>query len=176
MLMQDLQVSKPKTLTLQTGLIGYLPSMNCLEITVTQMRGLGPLRNCRLIATVNGQVSFPCAIQPRSGGGGFVMFSKKRMKEAGCIPGDRVKVQFVHDTSTYGMPMPEELEEVLHQDPYGKSRFDKLTPGKQRNIINYVSSVKSQTLRVERALKLIRNLSALPEGKEPVAAIFGIQR
>jgi len=96
------------------------------------------------------------------------------MKLAGCQLGDRIKIQLTEDESTYGMPMPEELEEVLRQDEYGKMRFDKLTPGKQRNIIHYVGSVKSSSLRIDRALKLINNLTSLPEGKEKVGKIFGV--
>lgn len=95
------------------------------------------------------------------------------MKIAGCQFGDRIKIQFTEDASRYGMPMPEELEEVLRQDEYGSMRFDKLTPGKKRNIIHFVNSVKSSSLRIERALKLINNLKSLPEGKEKAGMIFG---
>ncbi len=76
------------------------------------------------------------------------------------------------DTSTFGMEVPEELEELLKQDPEGEARFLKLSPGKQRNIIYFVSGVKSSQLRIDRALKLINNLKALKEGKETMREIF----
>jgi hypothetical protein len=161
------------SLTASTGKIGYLPGMNCIELTATQMKSLKELKKARLLCTVNGKVTFSCGILPRTSGGGLIMFSKKHMQAAGCKPGDRVKVKLVEDKSEYGMPMSEELAEVLKQDPYGKERFDKLTPGKQRNILHYVNTVKSSQLRVERAIKLIANLTSLPEGKETVRKIFG---
>lgn len=154
------------------GPVGYLHGMHCIELNAMQMKKLGDLATRRLICTVNATFSFPCAIQPRKEGRGFIMFSKQKMKQAGVISGDEATVTFAADTSEYGMPMSEELSEVLEQDPYGKSRFDKLTPGKQRNIIHFVGSVKSSHLRIERALKLIRNLSELPEGKENIREIF----
>jgi hypothetical protein len=165
--------SQPKNFSAKTGKIGYLQGMNCIELSASQMKALGVLRKQRLICTVNGKVTFSCGILPRTAGGGYIMFSKKNMKSAGSIPGDTVKLQLVADTSRYGMPMPEELEEVLHQDPEGKIRFEKLTPGKQRNIIHFINSVKASELRIERSLKLIGNLTMLPEGKETVRRIFG---
>jgi Bacteriocin-protection, YdeI or OmpD-Associated/Domain of unknown function (DUF1905) len=164
-----------KSFSAKTGKIGYLQGMNCIELSSSQMKSLGLWKKQRLICTVNGLASFSCGILPRAGGGGYIMLNKKHMKSAGCLSGDTIKVQLVPDTSRYGMPMPEELEEVLDQDPVGKDRFEKLTPGKQRNIIHFINSVKSSQLRIERALKLIGNLSTLPEGKETVRRIFGYE-
>ena len=71
--------------------------------------------------------------------------------------------------------MPEELEEVLKQDPEGKARFNLLSPGKQRNIIYYTSKIKSQNLRVERAWLYINNLKKEVKGKERVPYILGLK-
>jgi|GEM_PF-6696606 len=40
-----------------------------------------------------------------------------------------VQVAFETDRSTYGMEMPEELEELLLIDLEGEKLFDALTPG-----------------------------------------------
>jgi uncharacterized protein YdeI (YjbR/CyaY-like superfamily) len=58
------------------------------------------------------------------------------------------------------MDVPEELKELLAQDPEGKRRFDRLDCSvKERYIIYYVTGVKSSQLRLERALLLITNLN-----------------
>ena len=81
-------------------------------------------------------------------------------------------VELVPDESEFGMPVPEELDELFAQDEEGFRRFCGLSPGKQRNIIHFVSSVKNSQSRIDRALKLINNLKLLPEGKEKVSEIF----
>ncbi len=43
----------------------------------------------------------------------------------------------------------------------------------QRYILNYVSTVKSLNLRVERAFLLISNLKKLPKGKETFKEMLG---
>jgi len=73
------------------------------------------------------------------------------------------------------MPVPEELEELLRQDPEGERRFEMLTPGRQRYIIHYVNQVKSSQLRINRAMLLIGNLKKQPEGKESFRAMLGLE-
>jgi uncharacterized protein YdeI (YjbR/CyaY-like superfamily) len=96
------------------------------------------------------------------------------LKELGLTIGDWVEVSLNPDNSKYGMPVPEELEELLHQDPEGERRFEMLTPGRQRYIIHYINQVKSSQLRIDRALLLIGNLKKLPEGKEDFRGMLGL--
>lgn len=70
------------------------------------------------------------------------------------------------------MPMPEELEALLEQDELGKIRFDKLTKGKQRNMIYYVSQPKSEQVRIDRAITLIEKLKIEPEKGFNIGALF----
>lgn len=79
----------------------------------------------------------------------------------------------VEDTSEYGANMSEELAELLKQDTEGKHRFDLLPPSLKRYVLNYVTSVKSQQLRIERAFLLISNLKQIPLGKENFRRILG---
>ena len=69
-----------------------------------------------------------------------------------------MEVHLTKDDSEFGLPFPVELEEVLAQDKAGKEYFDKLTPGKQRNIIYAAGQVKNPDLRIQRAMVLIEHL------------------
>ena len=91
-------------------------------------------------------------------GNAYISINSKRMKELKVKEGDEVFVELAIDKSEYGMDVPEELQELLNQDPEGKRRFDILSPGKKRYIIYYVAGVKSSHLRLDRALLLITNL------------------
>jgi uncharacterized protein YdeI (YjbR/CyaY-like superfamily) len=106
-------------------------------------------------------------------GKAYISISSKRMKEAGAAYGDMVQVTLREDQSEYGIDMPEELAELFRQDPEGKRRFDLLTAGKKRYILNYVATVKSPQLRIDRAFLLINNLKKLPLGKESFREMLG---
>ena len=101
--------------------------------------------------------------------------AQKRLKELGLHVHWPVKVELKFDKSKYGMELCEELLEVFAQDEQAKARFEKLSPGKQRNIIHYIGSVKNSDKRVDRALKLLENLKHLQVGKESFRQILGIQ-
>ncbi len=62
------------------------------------------------------------------------------------------------DTSEFGLPMPEELSEVLEQDTSAKGYFDALTAGKKRSLIHIVSGVKNIDKRIERAMMIAEKL------------------
>ena len=68
------------------------------------------------------------------------------------------------DTSKYGMPMPEEFEEVLSTDLDGQKYFEQLTDGKKRNLIYMVAKVKNVDLKVAKSLIILDHLKA-NEGK-----------
>lgn len=85
-------------------------------------------------------------------GRGYIILSKKRMRDAALSEGDRPRVELRVDASKYGMKMPAELKELLAQDTEGKTCFNALTRGNQRYIIHYVSQPKSEALRLEREL------------------------
>jgi hypothetical protein len=96
--------SGTKPMLVTVGSVGYLSGMHCIELQPQQLKSMGSLAKKRLMCTVNGTFSFPCAIQPRKEGHGFIMFSKQKMKQAGVIAGEEIKVVFTEDTSPYGMP------------------------------------------------------------------------
>lgn len=112
----------------------------------------------RVIARVEFLDPFHCALMPDGAGQWFILLNKKRREELGVSEGDRIRLSLEKDKSKYGMEMPRELEEVLIQDALGDELFHKLTPGKMRNIIHYVSQVKSSDIRIRRALVIIEHL------------------
>ncbi len=149
--------------------------MHYLEVSKAQVKKLGGKFLLRLVCTVNGKVKYQCALQGLGNGAGWIGLNKARMKELGVSRGKTVSVKLVPDRSKYGLPMPEELEELLRQDNEGKRRFDLLSPGKQRNILHYVGNHKNPDRRLDRAVVCIENLKRLEEGRETAAAIFGIR-
>ena len=62
------------------------------------------------------------------------------------------------DDSKYGLPMPEEFQEVLNQDPDGDRYFHALTPGKQRTMLYYIGKVKDIDRRIHTSLIFVEHL------------------
>src|SRR5690606_12695467 len=77
----------------------------------------------RVVCTLNGAHTFQCALMP-SGGSFFIMVNKKIRTSLGIEAGHAVRVELMKDTSKYGLPMPEEFEEVLAQDDEGRELFE----------------------------------------------------
>lgn len=111
----------------------------------------------RVVCTLNGKESFQCALMPYAGSF-YIMVNKRIRASLGVVAGDKLKVMLEPDTSKYGLPMPEEFEEVLRQDPDGDKLFHALTPGRQRSLIYAVSSAKDEDRRILRALVILRHL------------------
>lgn len=153
------------------GQLDYL-NMKYLEVPKEVVDELGTMK-IRLLCTVNGTLTFQCGLMALGEGRAYISINAKRMKQLGVTLGSRVSVALEKDNSKYGMPVPEELEELLKQDTEGKRRFDKLTPAMQRYIIFYVAGVKSKQLRLDRAILLIENLKRAVEGKETFRFLLG---
>jgi bacteriocin resistance YdeI/OmpD-like protein/uncharacterized protein DUF1905 len=156
-------------------LLEMLMNVNYLLIPSSIVKKLGGVSKSRLKCTVNNTLTFQCGMVTLGEGQAYITLNKKRMKELAVNTGDVVDILLVKDDSKYGMEMPVELAELLIQDPESDRRFHKLTPGKQRNIIYYVSALKSSQGRINRAVKLIGNLVNCPEGKENMRIILGVE-
>ena len=111
----------------------------------------------RVVCTINDGEAFQCALLPW-GDLFYIIVSKK--KRLGFVAGDTVQVVLVKDESKYGLPMPEEFEEVLKQDPEGDAMFHSLTAGKQRSILYYLSHAKDIDVRIHQALLIVAHLKA----------------
>ena len=111
----------------------------------------------RVLCSIKGAEPFACALMPW-GDIFYIMVNKLRRTELGLNVGDNVEVVLEKDESKYGMPMPEELQEVLNQDPDGNKLFHGLTAGKQRSMMWFIGKVKDIDKRIHTALVFIEHL------------------
>lgn len=111
----------------------------------------------RVVANFNDKVKKHCAIMP---GGSFhyLLLNKQEVKKLQAQPGDNLAITLTPDASPLGMPMPEELEVILAQDPDAKAFFDALTPGKKRSLMHLVGKVKNVDSRISKALAIAHHL------------------
>ena len=86
--------------------------------------------------------------------------------------GEEISSQCIEMVSGLRQPEVSIAMRYLRENDWVDMREEKKNQGKQRNIIYFVSGVKSSQLRIDRALKLINNLKALKEGKETMREIF----
>lgn len=157
-------------------LLPHLPGMHYIFIPTTVVKSLGGGFNHRLICTVNNALGFQCGLVALGTGNAYISITKTRLAKLGLTVGNMVEIKLKKDVSQFGMQMPVELNTLLNQDDEGNRRFFKLTPGKQRYIIQYVGAVKNPDKRIERAILLIQNLKNIVPGKENFREILGLPR
>jgi hypothetical protein len=114
----------------------------------------------RVVCEIDGLEPFQCALMPKGDGQYFINLNKERRKKLGLHPGARIKVQLKVDQSTYGLPMPEELGELLKMDDEGNRLFHQLTPGKQRSLIHIVGKPRRPETRLRKAVVIVDYLKA----------------
>ena len=112
----------------------------------------------RLICTLNETHQFHCAMTSKGEGVYFIILNAEIRKKHKLKVGDSFKIILQEDDSKYGMPMPEEFDELLKQDPEGYAIFQELTPGKQRTLIYIVLKPKSSEVRLRKALTIVNHL------------------
>lgn len=103
----------------------------------------------------------------------YITVKSALLKQMALQVGDFVQVQLKSDDSEYGMPVSEELLELLRQDPEAEARFLDLSMAMKRYIIYYVNQVKSSTKKIERGVLLLSNLKRAPQGKETFRQLLG---
>lgn len=141
-------------------------AMHYLEVSPEAVEGFGGKSGVRLVCTLNGRTEFSCGLLFRCDGTYYVYVGGKAKKAEGLNLGESVRVSLRRDESRYGLPMPEELAEVLAQDPEGDAGFHRLTPGRQRTLIYYVSSARSMDTRIARAIEVAGKAKTEAAGKE----------
>jgi bifunctional DNA-binding transcriptional regulator/antitoxin component of YhaV-PrlF toxin-antitoxin module len=113
----------------------------------------------RVVCTLNGVETFQCSLLPAGNGVEYcISLNKKIRDKLGLAVGDMVGVELARDESKYGLPMPEELQEVLDQDNEGNKLFHALTNGRQRTILYYVAKYKDVDRRIGSALIIVEHL------------------
>lgn len=111
----------------------------------------------RVVCVLNDRLTLHCAIMPHHDRW-YISMNKPNLKRLGLKVGSAVEVSIRRDNSEFGLPMPEELWEVLAQDPEAKGYFDGLTAGKKRSLIHLVNGVKNIDKRIERAWLIAERL------------------
>ena len=72
-----------------------------------------------------------------------------------------VHVDLAVDKSKYGMPIPEDLQDMLDEDPEFLKRFDAMLPEKRRGMIHHIASAKTDATVAKRILKLMQELGLI---------------
>ena len=112
----------------------------------------------RVVCTVNQTIKYHCAIHGDGTGGYRIMLNRERCKKLGLVRGETISVELEKDQSEYGVPMSEELREVLDQNPEADSIFHSFTKGRQRTLIYWSDNVKSSEIKIRRALVMTDHL------------------
>lgn len=112
----------------------------------------------RVICTLNDAETFQCALMPQKDGPYFINLNKKLREKFKLRIGSEVQAEIKKDESKYGLPLPEEMEELLAQDPEGERLFHELTPGRQRSLLYIVGKPKRSETRLKKAVVVIEHL------------------
>lgn len=113
----------------------------------------------RVVCTINEQLTLHCALMPNKDTW-FIMLNQGVQKKLMTPLNSELKISLIKDVSEYGMPMPDELREVLDQDAEFDTYFHKLTRGKQRSLIYVVGKVKNSDSRIRKSLAIADHLTA----------------
>ena len=114
----------------------------------------------RVVCTIDETFSFQCAIMPLGDGSHFIMLSKEKMKKLDLMVGTEVKIKLEKDDSEYGIPLPEEFEELLLMDDEANECFQKLTKGKQRSLLYLIAKPKRSETRIKKAVVIAEYLKS----------------
>ncbi len=114
----------------------------------------------RFTCDINGIVSFPCALMADGKNGFFILTNKPTIKKLKVKVGEEFNVTLTEDASEFGMPMCEELEVMLAEDPKFDAHLRGLTPGTIRSLIYLVNKYKSSDLRIRSIIVIADHLTA----------------
>lgn len=115
-------------------------------------------KNRRIVCTLNDTESFQCALMHKGGGEFFINVNQKIRTKLRLKLHSEVEVCLQKDKSEYGLPMPEELMELLQIDDEGNTLFHALTRGKQRTLLHMIGTPKSSDIRIRKAICIIDHL------------------
>lgn len=102
-------------------------------------------------------IHYSC-MSPKKGDYHFILLNKEIMKKMNWKKNDIVNVDILTQDLKYGIPICEELEEVLSSEAEGSEYFHAMTIGKQRTLIHVINKYKNPQLRIERSIILLRHL------------------
>ena len=115
----------------------------------------------RVLCKINDQIKFQCALMPKGEGKYFININKERRKQLLASQFTALNIELKPDESEYGLPMPEELQELFLQDPDGNKIFHTLTKGKQRTLLHLIGKPKNVETRLKKALVVVEYLKTV---------------
>ena len=92
-------------------------------------------------------------------------------KAAGIDTGDIANVEIDYDAKPRVTPMPEKFAAALKQNKTARAEFEKLSPSRQKEILRYLGSMKTEESLVRNVGKVIKHLL-----DEPTDRLHGLMR
>ena len=80
------------------------------------------------------------------------------LKASGAKVGETVKIDVEFDPSPREVRMPEALAQAFSKDRAARSAFDKLAPSRQKEILRYIGSLKTEESIRKNVEKIVRQL------------------
>jgi len=129
-----------------------------LKVPEGIIKGIKKEKMNRFMCSLNNGKHFHASLMPAGEGVYFIKINKELRQKHKIKLGEVVSVNIKKDESKYGIPLPEEMEELLSHDPEGDRFFHKLTPGKQRSLLYLVDKIKSKDKRIEKSFIILEHL------------------
>ena len=80
------------------------------------------------------------------------------LRGAGLTVGDNATIEIEFDPQTREVEMPPAFEEALTKHPDAKIEFDKLSPSRRREVLNYLNSLKTDASIERNIERFLRRL------------------
>lgn len=137
--------------------LGFMP-MAIIIVPETVVEALGGKAVKRVIGTLNGH-PIRRGLLPLNTGERYLLISKALRRELRLEPGVPVAVTLTADPDPNHVDVPEELTEGLAEWPEAAAAFARLTPGRQRNLVHYISAAKRPETCARRVVTLLHQLA-----------------
>lgn len=129
-----------------------------LEIDYGSAQAFIKNEGTRIVLQFKQGLSYHRALQLRKDGYALVALSKDLLKKQGFEVGDKVWFSLSKDESEYGMPFSPFFKEVLAQDNAAEMEFNKLKMGRQRGLLHYIDSAKTEETKLKRSVEIAEKL------------------
>lgn len=112
----------------------------------------------RFLVSLQGGETFHAGLIPAGDQRYFIKINQSLRKKHHLEVGSQCHVQLTQDDSKYGIPIADEMQELLDQDSEGRVLFHALTPGKQRSLLYLINRYKTSDMRLDKAIIILQHL------------------
>ena len=109
----------------------------------------------RIKGTVNG-VPMDRALMPTKSGMHFIVFGADLRRKAKLKVGEMARLEVWLNTKPNELDLPEELQETLDFFPDFKAGWERMKPGRKRNVLIWINQGKTMPTRAKRVAELLR--------------------